>query len=452
MKRIPNLGVSVGFLILSCICAFAQQNPPVENCGGGSYGPINPVVNPQINVEPAFALVEPATPGQSVTVPFYINLTAGLGWEAEYDGCGDLIGIAWPCLWEPQVIGCSWSVVLEGNIVSAGSSSSPSIPFPVSFVPEQSGVGTITFWGSGAATSTISNWLDGACASIPFAVLGPMRLGNWEFNNPNLVGDEGEVPIAINNVGYVINWNYGAVQMNGGSNPSVLGYAAYQPDDMPNVTLNSGTVRFWYAPNWTSGTGPGNTATLFEMDGNGRPEWSLSVDSRGNQLTLTAPGTSLTHNITWTANQWYQIVVTYCKSGVAIYVNGSPLGSSVNGETYAPGVLSDFLIGNGMDSYSPAPGLYDELETFNYPLASSDILANYQQVSSLDTDGAPISNLQQIADGLDPYDPFDYNGGAVPAGAIPDPNDPNRWDPGDPTETCGPVITLVQPISATLIP
>ncbi len=72
----------------------------------------------------------------------------------------------------------------------------------------------------------------------------------------------------------------------------MLGYNAFQPDAMPNITRNAGTLRFWFKPAWTSGSGPGvTTARLLDMPVT--TPASLHLDSSGQHVAFSDPGTSV---------------------------------------------------------------------------------------------------------------------------------------------------------------
>jgi Concanavalin A-like lectin/glucanases superfamily len=423
MKRIllPLL-----FCVTVCALVFSARavNTPETDCTP-TYGSWQTNTLPSISITPVYDLCEPVTYGQPVFRSVYISTTPGTVQYPFSSSCGPsgtLTGTL-----TTDVAGCSWQATGGATPGGGGLSliSCPSSPgyytTTAIFTPQQSG--SITFTASDKLSDSNS-------VNIPFTVLSPMRLGYWRFNSTSWIGEEGQVPYVASNILNVTNWNYGALQITDQAN-SMLGYNAFRSDGTPNITRNTGTIRFWFGPNWTTGTGPGNTAKLFEMSGG----WCLSMNSQGNNIILTSQGdadtntvTNLVQTINWTSNQWHQIVVTYSQStnDVAIYVDGSQLGSHASIPVKGvEGAISSFTIGNGANGLNPAVGLFDELETFNYVLSPADILSNYQQAFALDTD------IESILSGNDPLNPW-----------IPPSGDTNNTPPN---------ITLSVPANAQLL-
>ena len=459
MKRALIFSVSIGIMALGCASALAI-NEVIIGCELGPRPP-DPSYPPSISIMVDSALIEPLTSNQLVTVTF--NVTTSPGQDCWYHADLQYCRQWWECLKgsPPPLTSYSWQVSpgAPTNAPDHGNFSFPTNPpntqttlnCSATFIPQQSGTITFTANATGAGTADVS---------IPFTVLSPMRLGYWRFNNTNWIGEEGQIPYVADNILNVTNWNYGALQVN--SYQSILGYNAFRSDGMPNITHNTGTIRFWFKPNWNSGSGPGNDGKLFEMSSGWWETdsgWCLSVDSRGNNIILASKGDpdpnaviNLIRAINWTSSQWHQIVVTYSQStnNVAIYVDGFRLGDHAYIPVNGAGI-SSFTIGNGANGFNPAMGLFDELETFNYVLSPADIISNYQLVSRLDTDGDGLSNLQEVAIGTDPYNP-DTDGDGVLDDADYFPLDPNRWDPINPNDITPPVIQLLEPVAAVQIP
>jgi hypothetical protein len=107
--------------------------------------------------------------------------------------------------------------------------------------------------------------------------------------------------------------------------------------------------------------------------------WSLYLSPDGTQLlfsTATNGGgmTNLTATISWYSNEWYQIALTYSPTGSSLYVDGQLLanGAGVTDCPNAGELANGFRIGSDQDGTNQAGGAFDELETFNYPLAAAN--------------------------------------------------------------------------------
>ncbi len=224
-----------------------------------------------------------------------------------------------------------------------------------------------------------------------------LQLGYWPFDNTNTwVGSAGQLPLAATNVIGVPSWDTNAVLVDS-SNPALLTYRDVETNGNANINLRCGTVRFWFRPDWSStnagGTGPGSMARLIEMGSynsaftNGW--WSLYVSPDGSQLsfgssTNGAGGVNLSANIAWVSNQWHQIVLTYTSSNSLLYLDGQ-LAASGAGSIYFPNLTErsrGFRIGSDQNGASQARGAFDDLQTFNYPLAPQAIIATPPETSS----------------------------------------------------------------------
>lgn len=279
-----------------------------------------------------------------------------------------------------------------------------------------------------------TNYVVSASTNCSFTTFQPAtRLGYWRFWYPSWMGQEGQMPYIANDVRYFTAWDAGAALMDQAD--SVLGYDAVGYC-LPNITRGTGSISFWYSPTWTTGAGPGNLAKLIEMAPNAN--WYLCVDSTGSHIMMVSKGdadsshvTNLSRSIDWVAGQWHQIVATYSPSynDVAIYVDGERLKDHAYTNVDAASVTS-FTIGNGADGTSPAYGAFDQIETYNYVLSSTEIQSLYQEEKprpNLDTDGDGVPDTQ------DCY-----------------PLDPNRWDCS--SLAGAPIIQLLQPVNAISTP
>ena len=186
---------------------------------------------------------------------------------------------------------------------------------------------------------------------------------------------------------------------------SGLTYHETEPGGHPNINCRFGTVRLWYRPHWTSGSGPGDYVGLFQL-GHWTPDasagvWGLSLTPDGAtiQFGSQSNGVSFTYfavPITLRAGRWYQLALTYSPTNVALYTNGvlatgsdTPAGVSrpiYPDGSYGPeGALGIFNypqpttraaglnVGTVCCGTQTMQGEMDELETFNYPLTAQQI-------------------------------------------------------------------------------
>ena len=181
---------------------------------------------------------------------------------------------------------------------------------------------------------------------------------------------------------------------------------------------HTGTIRFWFKPDWASFDGvqggPNDPVRLFELG-----EASTNAAYGWFGLWINSPGTSLAFsteangfhtdnavgNVSFITNTWYQIVLTYTPTNSVIYLNGSAIATNGLGVTNLPilAVINQgFELGSSWDAVHQAGGAFDELETFNYALAPTDVSSNYQAIMSQDTYGTGLSDVIKNEYGLNP--------------------------------------------------
>jgi len=142
-----------------------------------------------------------------------------------------------------------------------------------------------------------------------------------------------------------------------------------------NIFYASGTILFYFAPNWASvsqgGTGPGETACFI-----GGGDWSsnspnglftIYADADGSNLYFGGVGdgdseTYASAPISWSSNTWHQIGVEYTGDDCEIYVDGA-LAATGNGVMYVPARSTwsnGFFIGSDNTGYEQDRGaLFD---------------------------------------------------------------------------------------------
>ena len=231
----------------------------------------------------------------------------------------------------------------------------------------------------------------------------PSRLGYWRFNYPNFAGEQGQLPMQNVNVSTVASWNGKAAQIDS-ANASILSYHDVEPGTFSyNINLRTGTIRFWFQPNWNSGVGPGSEARLIEIGNKNSPSgwWALTVNANGTQINFSSQGNAtgsplLTVPINWRAGDWHQLALTYCPSASGLYVDGQPVTSGGVGAQSFPGPAvraAGFRIGTDQSGNNQARGQFDELETFNYYLLRADIASDYETALTLPPTGCAPSGL-----------------------------------------------------------
>lgn len=249
-----------------------------------------------------------------------------------------------------------------------------------------------------------------------------IRLGYWRFDNTNTwAGDAGQLPLFYTNVTGVLSWSTNAVQFNSTSLAKLTYRDVETNNGDANINLRNGTIRFWFKPGWSStsigGSGPGSSGRLIEV-GNYNSSftngwWSLYLNPAGSQIifgssTNGAGGINLAANIAWMTNQWHQVALTYSPTNSILYVDGQILTTG-QGSLYFPNATertAGFSIGSDASGTNQAGGAFDELETFNYPLAAATILTNYQTTVQWNTDTNGLPNIWQVNNfghsGIDP--------------------------------------------------
>ena len=236
-----------------------------------------------------------------------------------------------------------------------------------------------------------------------------VRLGYWRFNNaPSWEDDQSLGPSIAQGLFPIPDWSGDAVEINSGSS-SMLGYPGIRSNGVPVIACPSGSIGFWFKPDWNGVTvtnsagGPGSNARLFEI---GRETsdasygwFGLTINPLGTSLTLATEAGGVHTNVLqaevpFNSHTWYQVVLTYSPSATALYLNGQ-LVSSGGGLTCVPPssvVQQGFYFGSSWDGTSQANGRFDELQTYNYSLAATNVAANYAAAMAVSAvDGLPVT-------------------------------------------------------------
>jgi hypothetical protein len=218
-------------------------------------------------------------------------------------------------------------------------------------------------------------------------------LESWSFqDNTNWTDDDGYAPVAFTNLNYSYLGNGRALVVDTNV-PAWLQFNVWESDGWTNLTVDSGTVTFWFAPNWNSasdtngGFGPGVYGRLFEVgnytDDSSYGWWSIFTDTGGTNLYFAAQTNDISSTITtylstpidWTTNYFHFVALTYSPTNTALYLDGVFVTNGPGVTVYpGPDVLTNgFYIGSDSTGTNQAHGLFNTVQTYNYPLNSNDV-------------------------------------------------------------------------------
>jgi hypothetical protein len=222
-------------------------------------------------------------------------------------------------------------------------------------------------------------------------------LNSWSFTDTNgWTGDSGIAPMSFTNITGMLFGDGKSLIVNS-TNPAWVQYNVIETNTTTtNLTLDAGSVYFWFAPAWDStnqgGTGPGVWGRLLEVghytsDGSGG-WWSLLTDDAGaNLYFMVQPGdgstaTYLQAPISWTSNYWHCITLNYSTTNTELYLDGA-LATNGPGLTAWPGTnvtAGGFFIGSdgGGTGLLQAQGAFDDLRTYNTVLDSNTVYRLYE--------------------------------------------------------------------------
>ncbi len=214
-------------------------------------------------------------------------------------------------------------------------------------------------------------------------------LDSWSFSDTtNWTSDFGYAPVAFTNLNSSLLGDGSALLLDS-TNVAFLQYNIIENDGTTNLTVDRGSVMFWFAPTWAGtnqgGSGPGQWGRLIEAGtyttNASYGWWSLYVDPEGANIYFAAQTNNgsqdiyLSAPIEWTTNRWHMLVLTYSATNSAIYVDGT-LATNGSSVTYWPGadvLTNGFYIGSDSNGIAQARGMFDDLSTYNYPLDAATI-------------------------------------------------------------------------------
>ena len=232
-----------------------------------------------------------------------------------------------------------------------------------------------------------------ARADIPNPGDPPPWLDYWSFSDTNTWGsDAGHAPVSFTNLAGSLLGDGTALDLNS-TNAAWLRYKVNENGGATNLTVDRGSVMLWFVPSWAGtnldGTGPGDWGRLIEVGSYTTNAaygwWSLYLDPAGVNLYFAAQTNDgsgalyLSVPIAWTTNDWHMIVLTYCATNTALYLDGE-LATNGPGVSYWPGptvLTNGFFIGSASNGLAQARGLFDDLSTYNFPLDADTISSTY---------------------------------------------------------------------------
>ncbi|MGN6553765.1 MAG: LamG-like jellyroll fold domain-containing protein [Verrucomicrobiota bacterium] len=209
----------------------------------------------------------------------------------------------------------------------------------------------------------------------------------WHFEDTDWLSGAGYAPMSFEGLSST-NDGLGNSLLIDSTNAAWLRYNTVEEDGYTNLTVDRGTILFWFAPLWSStnagGSGPGEWSRLIEVGSYTTNAsygwWSLYTDPAGANIYFSAQTNGaavdyLSAPITWTNNTWHHIGLTYSETNTTLYLDGNP---ATNGAalTVYPGpdvVAGGFLVGSSSNGFAQAHGMFDDLSTYDGPLDSGTI-------------------------------------------------------------------------------
>ncbi len=220
-------------------------------------------------------------------------------------------------------------------------------------------------------------------------------LDSWSFNDTNYwTSDYSNAPVSFTNI--TGRWFGDGTSMTlNSTNPAWLNYSIYEPSGATNLTVDQGSLFFWFSPNWAGtnegGNGPGVWGRLLEI-GAYTPAasygwWSLYCDPAGANVYFSVqPGdgsstTYLTAPIQWASNSWHFVALTYCSTNTVLYLDGLPAtnGPGLSGWPGTNVLAGGFYLGSDSNGLNQASGSFDDLYTYNVVLSTNAIRSGYDE-------------------------------------------------------------------------
>jgi hypothetical protein len=219
----------------------------------------------------------------------------------------------------------------------------------------------------------------------------PTNISSWGFKDTSTwTSDLGYLPLSSTNIGPSSLGDNGSLLVDTNV-PAWLQYNVFETDGWTNLTVDQGTITFWFAPSsWAStngGTGPGDWGRLIEAGAYTTNAsygwWSLFLDPGATNVYFSAQTNSgdgatttyLSAPVGWNTNEWHFLGLTYSASNSALYLDGVLVTNGLP-VTVLPGLdvlTNGFYVGSDSTGISQAHGMFDDIYTYNYPLDAGTI-------------------------------------------------------------------------------
>jgi hypothetical protein len=226
-------------------------------------------------------------------------------------------------------------------------------------------------------------------------------LNGWQLADTNWVSIFGYSAKSFTNIVSVADTDR-SVMLLDTNVPGWLQYNEIEDDGNTNISVVQGTIEFWFKPDWSSGTGPGNAGRFIDVGHSNTASgwWSLYVSANGNTINFSAQTNGLATNylsaaVSWTSNTWHLIDLTYTQTNSALYLDGA-LATNGNGVVYWPNadaLTNGFFVGSDNTGVLQARGRFANLDTYDYPLSAGIVSADLGNnvTNSASTNTCPCS-------------------------------------------------------------
>ncbi|MCO5050792.1 MAG: hypothetical protein M9920_00600 [Verrucomicrobiae bacterium] len=169
---------------------------------------------------------------------------------------------------------------------------------------------------------------------------------------------------------------------------------AVTPWAVPMVASNTfrveperGAIRFWYRPDFNSGSGPGQPATLLQLvSANSKTEavwWALVVSPEGNEIHLvcqTEKGAEscLNSKVNWEAGSWHLLTFGFTPTNSALFIDDqlAAVGEGLATIPKEVASITSLVVGSTLAGESPAQGQIEEFSVFSGRKKMQQIMGN----------------------------------------------------------------------------
>jgi len=174
------------------------------------------------------------------------------------------------------------------------------------------------------------------------------------------------------------------------------------------VEPERGAIRFWYRPDFGSGVGPGQPATLLQLvSANGKTEavwWTLVVSPAGNEVHLicqteSGPTSCLGAEIKWEAGSWHLLTIGFAPTNSALFVDDhlSAVGEGLTPVPKAVAPYTRLVVGSTLSGQLPAQGQIEELSIFSGRKRLPQVMGNWFGLSADWEIGLYYASLSKVA-------------------------------------------------------